>query len=509
MMTVTRILIVTGSALCICTCAIAQDLTPKEQLGKQLFFDTNLSTPPKMSCATCHDPAAGYADPRTGSPTSTGVVHTRCGNRNAPQASYAFGGPQELKQFNEGYAGGTFWDGRANTLADQAKGPFLNPLEMKNPNAKHVVKLVQKASYAGLFQSVYGTAAFKNDKAAFDNIADAISAYEQTAEMNPCTSKLDSFLAGKATLAPMERMGMMLFQGKAGCAMCHFTGQRTGRQCAGGCACGCAYTGVCTCGPGCTCGCVQKGEVACSGGCKCGCAVTGVCTCAPGCTCGCLQSNANACAGGCTCGCAFTGVCKCGPSCPCGCPSAPQACAGGCTCGCRWTSICNCGPNCDCGCPSGGMSDGKLLLTNHGYFNLGTPRNPNNPFYDIATGFNPLGDGFIDYGLGGVLEARGIAGADQEMGKFKVPSLRNCAKTVPYMHNGVFADLKTVVQFYNTRDVPLSGWGPPEVNHANIFRTWNFGNLGLTETEIDALVAFLGTFTDGYTETTTTARKAR
>ena len=63
----------------------------------------------------------------------------------------------------------------------------------------------------------------------------------------------------------------------------------------------------------------------------------------------------------------------------------------------------------------------------------------------------------------------------------------------------VFKDLKTVIEFYNTRDVPVAGWGLPEVDHPNIFRESGYGNLGLTETEIDALVAFLEALTDGYT----------
>jgi len=143
------------------------------------------------------------------------------------------------------------------------------------------------------------------------------------------------------------------------------------------------------------------------------------------------------------------------------------------------------------------MIFGKPLFTNHGYFNLGTPKNPDNPFYKLNKKFNPLGGNFVDYGLGAVLKQRKIPGYEEQMGKFKVPSLRNVAKTAPYMHNGVFADLKSVIKFYNTRDVPEAGWGPPEVN-MNVFSEINYGNLGLTETEIDALVAFLGTFSDGY-----------
>jgi cytochrome c peroxidase len=473
-------------------------LTPKENLGKRLFFDNDLSTPQGMSCATCHAPSAGFADPRPRYPTSLGAVNNRFGARNAPSSAYAFGGPEKLALFNGGYAGGAFWDGRADTLTEQAAGPLLNPLEMNNPTKKHVVTKVQQADYAQLFKAVYGKGAFAKADAAFDYIGDAISAYERSDEMNPRTSKFDLVMAGKAAFTPTERMGMMLFNGRAGCTQCHFSGPVMNRACPDGCACGCAYTGVCTCAT-CICDCAHKGSTACEGGCTCGCAETGVCLCST-CSCGCLNSDANACAGGCTCGCAFTGVCKCA-TCDCGCPTTPLACAGGCTCGCAWTGICNCGPGCNCGCASGGMIDGKPLFTNHGYFNLGIPKNSRNPFYDLPKKFNPQGDDYVDLGLGATIDAMGIAGAEQEMGKFKVPSLRNCAKTAPYAHNGFFPDLQSVIRFYNTRDVPNAGWAPPEVAQ-NVFMgniKWGasqFGNLALTDDEIDALVAFLETLTD-------------
>jgi hypothetical protein len=94
----------------------------------------------------------------------------------------------------------------------------------------------------------------------------------------------------------------------------------------------------------------------------------------------------------------------------------------------------------------------------------------------------------VDYGLGGVL------GLPEEMGKFKVMTLRNIAITPPYMHNGVFSTLHEVVDFYNTRD--LGGWPPPEVPE-NVNQD-ELGNLGLTEAEVDTIVAFLETLTDGY-----------
>jgi cytochrome c peroxidase len=153
------------------------------------------------------------------------------------------------------------------------------------------------------------------------------------------------------------------------------------------------------------------------------------------------------------------------------------------------------------------LADGTPpLFTDFTYDNLGVPRNPDNPFYRLGVGFNPDGMNFVDRGLGGAL------GISTEDGKFKVPTLRNIAMTAPYMHNGYFRDLKAVVQFYNDRDVrprcidPIwtrepdaqsqNCWPAPEVvenvNHDEL------GHLGLTDTEIDDIVAFLKTLTDGW-----------
>lgn len=110
--------------------------------------------------------------------------------------------------------------------------------------------------------------------------------------------------------------------------------------------------------------------------------------------------------------------------------------------------------------PSQDRPDGVgALFTTHRYVNLGVPRNGMNPFYDMPTAINPDGDLYVDHGLGGHLTGTAAAA---EKGKFKIPSLRNVAKTGPYMHNGVFATLDEAVMFHNTRDVD-SSWGPPEV----------------------------------------------
>jgi cytochrome c peroxidase len=84
--------------------------------------------------------------------------------------------------------------------------------------------------------------------------------------------------------------------------------------------------------------------------------------------------------------------------------------------------------------------------------------------------------------------------AADENGKFKVPTLRNVAKTPPYGHNGYFDTLYDIVHFYNTRDVPDAGWAPPE--YPDTMNTDELGNLGLTYEEELAVVAFMKTLTD-------------
>ena len=137
----------------------------------------------------------------------------------------------------------------------------------------------------------------------------------------------------------------------------------------------------------------------------------------------------------------------------------------------------------------------KPLFTDFTFDNLGSPINPENPVYD----YNP---GFIDNGLGVFLSTRPdySSMATENMGKHKVPTLRNVDKrpdngfTKAYMHNGVFKSLKEVVHFYNTRDD--GSWPAPEVS-ANI-NTVQVGNLGLSDAEENAIVAFMKTLSDGY-----------
>jgi cytochrome c peroxidase len=145
--------------------------------------------------------------------------------------------------------------------------------------------------------------------------------------------------------------------------------------------------------------------------------------------------------------------------------------------------------NCAACHPSAVSEDGSLpQFTDFTYDNIGMPKNPNNPFYTLPPELNPEGADFIDRGLGKTVDD------PAEDGKFRVSSLRNIELTAPYGHNGFFPDLTSVVEFYNSRDV--AEWPAAEVPET--MNTEELGNLGLSADEVDAIVAFLRTLTDGY-----------
>jgi cytochrome c peroxidase len=157
-----------------------------------------------------------------------------------------------------------------------------------------------------------------------------------------------------------------------------------------------------------------------------------------------------------------------------------------------------CHPSAPIMAPGGGHL--PPLFTDFTYDNLGVPRNVNIP-----------GNPEPDPGLGGRAEIAALDPHGEELGKHKVMGLRNIALTAPYMHNGVLASLKDVIHFYNTRDTKprrcadnkdagfgTDCWPAPEI--ARNVNQEELGNLGLSEAEELALVAFLETLTDGYPE---------
>jgi cytochrome c peroxidase len=382
--------IVVGLVLIISVASASPDLS-KQELGKAIFFDKNLSLNGNQSCSSCHDPEAGWTGPildiNVHGAVYEGSIPGAFGNRKPPSAAYATFSPIFFLDKKDTFTGGNFWDGRAtgeklgNPAADQAQGPFLNPKEQALPTATEVVARVCAASYGNLFRQVWGSTICnsENVNAAYNDIALSIASYEASSEVNAFTSKYDYSLKGQAKLTKEERKGLALFQGKGGCKACHIG---TGRD---------------------------------------------------------------------------------------------------------------------------------ALFTDFTYDNLGIPKNPENPVYT----YDPT---FIDFGLGAYLNTRSdyASFAEENLGKFKVPTLRNVDLrpfsdfVKAYGHNGYFKSLWSIVHFYNTRDVlptcpgdyteaqalAANCWPAPEVA-ANVNRD-ELGNLGLTFEEEADIVAFLKTLSDGY-----------
>jgi cytochrome c peroxidase len=198
-------------SLLIAATGIAQDesteLNPIEMLGKAIFFDTSLSAGGKQSCATCHAPEVGFTGPDSLINLETavypGAVATRFGNRKPPTAAY--GGKSPVLYYDpadEVWVGGMFWDGRAtgwelgDPLAEQAQGPFLNPVEQALPKARSVCLMIMISDYADLFEEVWGPESLdcvKDVAGTYERIARSISAYEKSIEVNPFSSKFDIF----------------------------------------------------------------------------------------------------------------------------------------------------------------------------------------------------------------------------------------------------------------------------------------------------------------------------
>lgn len=353
------------------------------RLGRQIFHDPSLSASGKQSCASCHDAAFGHAPPNNLAAQLGGADLNLQGGRTAPSLRYL--AQNTAFHFDaEGKAtGGFFWDGRAASLEEQAKGPFLNPVEMANTSVAEVIQRLARADYADDFKALYGEQIFQQPEAAFNRMADALARYQrEDREFNAYTSKYDEYLRGKVELTPQEYRGLLLFKDeeKGNCAACH---------------------------------------------------------------------------------------------------------------------------------PADKSLFGRHpLFTDFSYDNLGLPRNPalkqnDDPsYYDLGLCARPSGD---------------LKNRPDLCGAFKVPSLRNVALRKALFHNGVFNSLQVAVTFYVQRDTHPEKWYPlkpdgwvnkfndtPEIYKANINTTEApydrqiAGVPALSYSEIEDVVAFLKTLTDGY-----------
>ena len=419
--------------------AMAGNLSSMEILGKKLYNDTNLSLNGNQSCQTCHHQSAKFADPENrmdpvAMPVSDGSVPTEFGGRNAPTAAYAgFSPPLECVVDDDGVfcTGGLFWDGRAtglektdtgginvgdvetgptyDPLADQAKGPFQNPIEMALDPDELIAK-VRTKQYAKLFKNAFGLNydIFTIDGyLLYNDIAEAIAAFERSVDVNKFNSKFDMFAIEQGidvSTIVLDPSGVVVDATGNPITSTVFTQQELE---------GLALFN---------------------------------------------STNDN------------DGIYEPGE-----------------------------GGNCAACHPSGPITDptdsmDQTLFTDFTYDNLGVPVNPTAYalHYDSADPTNWNTDLGLYYTVTGLLGYTEDV-ADGTRGLFKVSTLRNVARTAPYAHNGFFATLTDIVNFYNTRDVPGS-WPVAEVPET--VNSEELGNLGMGAQQVDAIVAFMNTLTD-------------
>jgi cytochrome c peroxidase len=246
----------------------AAPLSAMALLGKQIFYDTSLSSSGRLACASCHSAAHAYGPVSDLSVVYGGPNLTRQGARAVPSLMYldvqpnfsigpdstagdtevapvltvpAANAPRVTKtaQDNAQTAanlvpqGGMFWDGRANTLQQQAMGPLLNPLEMDGGSLEQVAAKLRAAPYASTFTQFFGPAILKEPGLLVSEALYAVARYQvEDPSFHPYSSKYDYWLEGKARLTAAEMHGYMLFNdpAKADCGGCHLDQPGAGNQ---------------------------------------------------------------------------------------------------------------------------------------------------------------------------------------------------------------------------------------------------------------------------------------
>jgi cytochrome c peroxidase len=211
------------------------------ELGRTLFFDPALSASGKMACATCHDPrfAYGPADERAtelGGPKLEDV-----GLRAVPSLRYLEKVPRFSEHFydedidesvDQGPTGGHTWDGRADTLHDQARLPLTSPLEMANASLDAVLAKVKAAAYASRFQAVFGADVFDDPERGSAAVLLALEDFQQSPkDFYPYNSRYDAYLRRNGTLTAEEQRGLAAFEDpqRGNCAHCHPSAVRHGK----------------------------------------------------------------------------------------------------------------------------------------------------------------------------------------------------------------------------------------------------------------------------------------
>jgi cytochrome c peroxidase len=213
----------------------AADSAALSDLGRRLFFDPSLSVSGKLSCATCHDPRYAYGPPPNKALAKGGPKMDRPGTRAVPSLRYLnqallFSEKTKLSDGGTGPAGGLTWDGRADSLHEQARIPLLAANEMANPAPAAVVAKLRRG-YAAQFKALFGPDVFKRKDFAFEQALLALEAFQHTpAEFYPYSSKYDAYLRGEVQLTDQEKRGLEIFNHprRGNCANCHLSASVNG-----------------------------------------------------------------------------------------------------------------------------------------------------------------------------------------------------------------------------------------------------------------------------------------
>jgi len=204
-------------------------------IGRLAFFDPSLSASGRQSCASCHDPAHAYGPPNALAVQRGGTDLQRYGTRAVPSLRYLrrtpiwfktyVGNPRErLTDTDNVPVGGFTWDGRFNTMAEQAAFPLLAANEMANASAEAVAQSLSRSTYADQFRSVFGADIFTRPADAFAALGRALQRFElDDPSFQPYSSKFDAVLDGKARFTAQEQRGFDLFRDRerGNCAACH------------------------------------------------------------------------------------------------------------------------------------------------------------------------------------------------------------------------------------------------------------------------------------------------
>lgn len=191
-----------------CKTTVSKEINSETSLGEHLFFDPILSRDSSVSCASCHKPEFAFADNEA---LSKGIYKQRT-TRNTPSC------------MNVASLNAYFWDGRAETLEEQALGPIESAVEMDLPISLAVKRLLRNSFYKETFYRIYGKAPSS------DLMAKALAEYQRTLETS--NTPFDKWMNGKDTTLMSEsaKRGLNIFNNKGKCFDCHFGGDFTGND---------------------------------------------------------------------------------------------------------------------------------------------------------------------------------------------------------------------------------------------------------------------------------------